>query len=121
MNPARETSAEPAAPRIYSVSELNRLVKILLEKHYPAVWVEGEISNLRIPASGHAYFTLKDAGGQISAVMFRGNLSRLRFRLQDGLHAVVCGELSLYEARGQYQIIGTPSWMASSTALIRSS
>jgi exodeoxyribonuclease VII large subunit len=108
------TSPEPfdlsggaaATPRVFSVSELNRLVKTLIEEHYPAVWVEGEVSNLRIPASGHAYFTLKDSGGQIAAVMFRGDLARLRFRLQDGLHIVVSGELSVYEARGQYQVIG---------------
>ena len=105
MNHPLETPEGPTAPRVYSVSELNRLVKALLERHYPAVWVEGEVSNLRIPASGHAYFTLKDPGGQISAVMFRGDLGRLRFRVQDGLHIVLCGELSVYEARGQYQII----------------
>src|SRR5262252_245999 len=68
-------------------------------------WVEGEISNLRMPGSGHAYFTLKDEGAQISAVLFRGRGRRVRFELEDGMQVMAFGGLDLYAARGQYQLV----------------
>ncbi len=106
MNEPAAGFADPGTePSILTVSDLNRQVKMLLESEYPEVWVEGEVSNLRIPSSGHAYFSLKDGGGQIAAVMFRPHLRRLRFRPQDGMLLVVHGTLSVYEARGIYQII----------------
>ena len=95
----------PARPRVYSVTELTRKVRELLEEEIGEVWVEGEISNFRAQASGHLYFTLKDAGSQLSVVMFRGNAASLKFKLADGLQIMAFGELSVYEARGQYQLI----------------
>lgn len=90
---------------IYSVSSLTREIKGVLENRFPYVWIYGEISNLRIPSSGHCYFTLKDQGAQVSGVLFRGQASRLKFRLQDGQTITGLGRVSLYEPRGTYQII----------------
>ncbi|MCG9063437.1 exodeoxyribonuclease VII large subunit, partial [Laribacter hongkongensis] len=89
---------------IISVSELNRIARELLETAIPPVWISGEISNLTLAASGHAYFSLKDERAQIRAVMFRNRLSQLGFRPKEGLRVEVRGTVSLYEARGDYQI-----------------
>jgi exodeoxyribonuclease VII large subunit len=91
--------------RALSVSELTGIVKNLLEESLPDVAVEGEISNWRPAASGHAYFTLKDAGATLQAVMFRGRASRLTFRPADGVLVRARGALSVYSARGQYQLV----------------
>ena len=91
--------------KIYSVSELNTHIKSLLEDSFPFVWLTGEISNFRIPASGHYYFTLKDATSQISAVMFRGQQHKLNFEPEDGMSVTGMGRISVYEPRGVYQII----------------
>jgi exodeoxyribonuclease VII large subunit len=91
--------------RVYTVSELTGQIKGTLEGAFPAVWVEGEISNLRVPSSGHAYFTLKDEGAQLSAVLFRGRGRRVRFDLEDGMHVLAFGGLDVYAARGQYQLV----------------
>lgn len=88
-----------------SVTRLVRRMKNLLEIELGDVWVEGEVSNLKIQASGHHYFTLKDEGGQIAAVLFRGNASKLKFTLKDGMQIAVFAEASLYEARGTVQLI----------------
>ena len=96
-------AAEAVRPE--SVSEFTRRVKQLLETSFGAVWIRGEVSNLRTQASGHVYFSLKDAGAQLSAVMFRGDALRQTVKLRDGLQVIVYGEVSVYEARGQYQII----------------
>ena len=69
------------------------------------MWVEGEISNLRCPSSGHQYLTLKDQGSQIRAVLFRSQAQRLKFALQDGLEVLVMGRLTVYEPRGDYQLL----------------
>lgn len=98
-------TAAPADRRVLTVSELTRLVKGTLEDRFARVWVTGEISNLRRPGSGHVYLTLKDAESQLSAVMWRGAAARLRFRLEDGIEVIVGGMLTVYGARGQYQII----------------
>jgi len=90
---------------IYSVSSLTREIKGVLENQFPYVWIYGEISNLRIPSSGHCYFTLKDSNAQISGVLFRGQATRLKFRLEDGQAITGLGRISLYEPRGTYQII----------------
>jgi len=90
---------------IYSVSSLTREIKGVLENRFPYVWIYGEISNLRIPSSGHCYFTLKDRNAQISGVLFRGQAARLKFRLEDGQTVTGLGRVSLYEPRGTYQII----------------
>jgi exodeoxyribonuclease VII large subunit len=91
--------------KVLTVTELTRRVKSLLEGQFPSLWVEGEISNLGIAPSGHAYFTLKDANAQLSAVLFRGSANKLTFKLADGLQVLAFGEISVYERRGQYQII----------------
>jgi len=92
-------------PRVESVSEFTRRVKALLEGGIRPGWVRGEVSNLRAQSSGHVYFSLKDAGAQLSAVLFRGDATRQTVKLRDGLQIVVYGEVSVYEARGQYQLI----------------
>jgi exodeoxyribonuclease VII large subunit len=94
-----------AARRVYSVSELTRGIRQLLEDRFPFVWVEGEISNLRVPVSGHFYFVLKDASTQIRAVMFRAQQRLLRFRPEDGLHVLCQARVSVYEPRGEYQLL----------------
>ncbi len=94
----------PDAP-VLSVSDLTGIVKSLLEESFPDVLVEGEISNWRPASSGHAYFTLKDAGAQLQAVMFRGRAARLAFRPKDGLLVRARGAVGVYAARGQYQMV----------------
>lgn len=91
--------------RIYTVSELTFSIKSLLEERFPFVWISGEISNFRMPVSKHFYFTLKDENAQISAVMFHGQNRNLKFNAKDGLSVVGLGRISVYESRGNYQII----------------
>jgi exodeoxyribonuclease VII large subunit len=90
---------------VLTVTELTREIKSLLEARFSEVWVEGEISNLRIPPSGHLYFTLKDDSSQIRGVLFRTQARSLRFIPEDGLHVIGRGRVSLYEKRGDYQLI----------------
>lgn len=102
--------------RVYTVSELTRLVRLALETAFPFVWVEGEISNLRQPSSGHYYFTLKDESAQLRAVMFRSDASRIqselkknnlapRFELKDGMKVICGGRITVYERSGEYQLV----------------
>ena len=91
--------------RVLSVSELTAQVKRLLEKSVGSVWVTGEITNLRTQSSGHMYFTLKDAAAQLSCVLFRGEAIARRELLQDGQKVLLQGDVTVYEARGQYQLI----------------
>lgn len=97
----------PAAQtrRVLTVSELTTQVKRLLEKQIGLVWVSGEISNYRLQSSGHSYFTLKDAGSQLSCVLFRGEPVPHRDLLADGQKVLLQGEVTVYEARGQYQLL----------------
>ena len=95
--------AEQSAP--LSVSELNRQARTLLERGLGRVWVEGELSNLARPASGHLYFTLKDAGAQIRCAWFRQRQRGPTLKLVDGAKLAAHGQVSLYEARGDYQLI----------------
>jgi exodeoxyribonuclease VII large subunit len=90
---------------ILTVSKLNQQVKTLLEEKFPFVWVRGEISNFRVPASGHFYFTLKDAQSQINAVFFRAQNRFLRFVPESGIQVICQARLSVYEPRGEYQLI----------------
>ena len=90
---------------ILSVSEFVRNVKSVLEYNFPAVWVAGEISNLAMPRSGHWYFTLKDDQGQVRCAMFRQSNQRLNFRPEEGSQVLVRARVSLYEARGDFQLI----------------
>lgn len=97
--------AAGATPEVESVSAFTRRVKTLLESGIRPGWVRGEVTNLRAQASGHVYFSLKDAGAQLSAVMFRGDAVRQTVKLREGGQVVVYGEVSVYETRGQYQLI----------------
>jgi len=97
--PAQETR------QVLSVSELTARVRQTLERGVGSVWVSGEITNFRAQASGHIYFTLKDAGAQLSCVLFRGASSVRREWLADGQKVLLQGELTVYEARGQYQLL----------------
>jgi exodeoxyribonuclease VII large subunit len=90
---------------VFTVSELTGRIKARLEDEFPTVWVEGEVSNLRAPSSGHAYFTLKDDQAQLRCVLFRGRGRRVRFALEDGLQVLVFGGLDVYAARGEYQLV----------------
>jgi exodeoxyribonuclease VII large subunit len=90
---------------ILTVSELTREIRDILEDRFPDVWIEGEISNLRIPPSGHIYFTLKDDFSQIRSVLFKMQARTLRFVPEDGLYIIGRGRVSLYEKRGDYQLI----------------
>ena len=91
--------------RVLTVSELTRAVKDTLESGFGGLWVEGEISNLRIHTSGHVYFTLKDEEAQVRAVLFRSRVRRLRFEPADGLHVLAFGRLDVYAVRGEYQLV----------------
>lgn len=91
--------------RILTVSQLTSLIRGVLEENFEHVWVEGEVSNLAMPASGHLYFTLKDAGAQIRCVMFRASARALKFRPRDGMGLIVRGRITVYEQRGDYQFL----------------
>jgi exodeoxyribonuclease VII large subunit len=90
---------------VYSVTRLNREARAILEGNFPVLWIEGEISNLSRPASGHLYFSLKDAQCQVRCAMFRNRNWLLHFTPENGLHVVVRAEVSLYEGRGEFQLI----------------
>jgi exodeoxyribonuclease VII large subunit len=90
---------------ILTVTEVTRDIKELLEDTFASVWVEGEISNWRVVQSGHAYFTLKDAHTQLRTVMFRSALRQLPFDPEAGMHVVAHGRLTVYEPRGDYQLL----------------
>lgn len=94
-----------AEQTILTVSRLTLLLKDLLEDNFNQVWVEGEVSNLAFPASGHIYYTLKDSGAMLRCVMFRSSAKALKFRLEEGMALVVRGRLSIYDQRGEYQLI----------------
>ena len=90
---------------VLTPSQLNKLARTLLEDAFAQVWVEGEVSNYTRAASGHWYFTLKDSGAQIRCAMFKSNNLYVRVRPADGVQVLVRGRISLYEARGDYQLI----------------
>ncbi|HDI52120.1 MAG TPA: exodeoxyribonuclease VII large subunit, partial [Bacteroidetes bacterium] len=89
--------------RIYSITELTRQIKCLLESHFPNVWVKGEISNFKLHSSGHMYFSLKDENAQLPCVMWRGRNNLLFFMPKDGMKVVAQGNVTVYEKRGYYQ------------------
>jgi exodeoxyribonuclease VII large subunit len=104
---SRPAPAPPPEPvrKILSVSELTSQVRRLLEQQVGSIWVMGEVTNLRAQSSGHIYFTLKDAGSQLSCVLFRGETVPHRELLQDGQKLLLQGDVTVYEARGQYQLL----------------
>ncbi len=104
-NPLSPLSATLPLRQIYSVSRLAREAKALLEEGFPLLWIEGEVSNLARPASGHCYFTLKDSQAQVRCALFRGNQRTLGCVPKDGMHVVLRARVSLYEGRGEFQLV----------------
>jgi exodeoxyribonuclease VII large subunit len=100
-----QTTDIETTEEIYTVSRLNNEVRFILEDSFPLVWVEGEISNFAAPNSGHWYFSLKDASAQVRCAMFRGNQRKLNFIPKDGSHVLIKARVSLYENRGEFQLI----------------
>ena len=92
-------------PEVLTVSEVTRQIKDSLEGNFPDTWVQGEISNLKRATSGHLYFTLKDAGAQLGAILWRSGAARLKFDLHDGLEVIAAGAIEVYEARGTYSLV----------------
>ena len=101
----RDDPGQQTRQHIFQVSELNQNIKRLLEEKFPFIWISGEISNFKIPSSGHCYFTLKDKSSQVSAVLFRVQARALKFKPEDGMMIVGLGRVSVYEPRGSYQVI----------------
>jgi exodeoxyribonuclease VII large subunit len=95
----------PPGVKVFTISELTREVKTLVEEAFPRVWVSGEVSNYRRQASGHLYFDLSDAQAKLPAVMWRGNALRLRFDLRNGLEVMARGRLEVYAPHGKYQLV----------------
>ena len=91
--------------KIFKVSQINAAARAILEANFDHVWIEGEISNLAEPSSGHIYFSLKDESAQVRAAMFRSRKLALKFQPKDGVHVIVSAQISLYEPRGDYQLI----------------
>lgn len=96
---------ETKEKQIYSVTELTKYIRQIIENSFPAVWVEGEISNFLRHSSGHMYFSLKDAGSVVQCAMFKRSNERLKFNLKDGMKVICFGKISVYEPRGSYQLI----------------
>jgi exodeoxyribonuclease VII large subunit len=90
---------------VYTITELNQQVRNLLETNFARIWVEGEISNFVCPSSGHWYFSLKDKNAQVRCAMFRGHNNRIKFQPESGMHVIVFARVSLYEGRGDFQLI----------------
>ncbi len=100
-----ERPLETRGPRVYTVTELTEEIRDLLAERFPFVWVEGELSNVRTPSSGHCYMAIKDEAAQIRAVMFRPQVRALRFRAEDGMRVIAQGRVTVYEPRGEYQMV----------------
>ena len=92
-------------PQVYQVRELTQDIKRILEAAFDSIWIEGEISNFRTVASGHSYFVLKDSKSQIRCVLFKGYKSGIKFQPEDGDQVLIFGRITVYDARGEYQII----------------
>lgn len=110
---------QPQTRVVYTISELNQMVRSLLEDAFPPLWVEGEISNFSCPSSGHWYFSLKDAGAQVRCAMFKGQNRNLGFQPENGAHVLIRARISIYEARGDYQLIADHMEEAGDGALRR--
>jgi len=96
---------EEGSPHVFTVSELTRGIRSVLEQSFDTVWVEGEISNYVLANSGHAYFSLKDANSQVRCVFFKGNRIRVKFDPEDGDQVLLFGRVNVYEPRGEYQLV----------------
>ncbi|OOZ38127.1 exodeoxyribonuclease VII large subunit, partial [Solemya elarraichensis gill symbiont] len=102
---------------IFTVSRLNMEVRSALEGSFPLLWISGEISNLAMPRSGHVYFSLKDSQAQVRAALFRNKRNFLRFAPENGMQVIVRARVTLYEPRGDYQLIVEQMEMAGEGAL----
>ncbi|MEZ6952648.1 MULTISPECIES: exodeoxyribonuclease VII large subunit [unclassified Aeromonas] len=100
-----DKSSQSRQQQIFTVTRLNSAVRMILEQDLGLVWLTGELSNLAMPSSGHWYFSLKDISAQVRCAMFKGNNRRVPFRPQDGMQVLVQARVSLYEPRGDYQLI----------------
>lgn len=105
MSATKQQTLFQPARSVLTVSQLSARLRTSIESQFGDVWLEGEVSNLRIPGSGHVYCTLKDEFSQIRAVLFRSTALRLKFSLQEGMCIIVRGRLTVYEPRGEYQIV----------------
>ena len=105
LDPARPPADAPPAREVFTISRLNREARALLERGLGSVWLEGEVSNLSRPGSGHWYFSLKDEGAQVRCAMFRSRNLLVRFPVRDGAQVLARGRVSLYEARGEFQVV----------------
>jgi len=103
---AADGGDNPAVPEptVWTVSQINKAVRALLEESLPALWISGEVANWKRPASGHCYFTLKDESSQLRCVMWRGDAAKLPMDPEEGMRVRAFGQLTLYEARGEYQL-----------------
>lgn len=110
---------EPPQREVFTVSQLNRAARAVLEGSFPLIWVEGEISNLAKPSSGHLYFTLKDEVASVRCAMFRNRNLRLGFAPANGMHVLLRAQVSLYEGRGEFQLIAEHMEKAGAGALRR--
>ncbi len=99
------TTGDSSNRDIYKVTRLNREVRAVLEGSFPALWVQGEISNLARPASGHIYFSLKDEHSQVRCAMFKNRLRSVKFVPENGMEILARANVSLYEGRGEFQLI----------------
>ena len=97
----------PPEPKVWGVREVNRAARLLLEETLPRLWVAGEVANFRRQRSGHCYFTLRDASAQLQCVIFRREASRLPADPEEGMRVRAFGGLTLYEARGVYQLVAS--------------
>lgn len=97
--------AQKSKREIFSVSKLNQVARLLLEGHFPLIWVEGEISNLARPTSGHIYFSLKDDNASVRCAMFRSRNQHINFKIENGQQVLARAKVSLYEGRGDFQLI----------------
>lgn len=99
------TPTSPNSPPVLTVSQLTHAIKFSLESTFPLIFLQGEVSNFKLQTSGHLYFSLKDADAQIAAVMFRGDATQMKLMPKNGDHVIVKGEINVYPAKGNYQLI----------------
>src|SRR4029079_4068591 len=105
MSATKQQALFQSPKSVMTVSQLTGILRTSIESQFTDLWLEGEVSNLRMPGSGHVYCTLKDEFSQIRAVLFRSSALRLKFTLQEGMCIIVRGRLTVYELRGEYQIV----------------
>lgn len=101
----KDMQNEQKEKHIYTVSEITKYIRVILEDSFPGVWIEGEISNYVNHSSGHMYFSLRDAGSTLKCAFFKRANEKLKFKLKDGMKVICFGSISVYEARGDYQLI----------------